>query len=241
MRRRLVGLYAIVLAASFIGGCSKSSNGTNPTGPGTTTAPHLATPTFTGPNTTSDSLGAIEAKSLSATMNFQVAFAESFQTGQAKQNGSTWSWTYHSSTSSFTATWSAVKQSDGSYSWSLVFNGQTDSVTYNNWTFLKGTTSSDGKSGNCTIYYSNTSSIGIQFNWTTASNGTVTGTVLVYNASGAVTEKVVITNNTDKSGEVDVYTGAQMTFKATWQSNGSGQWWEYDPSSGAQVYYGTWS
>ena len=117
----------------------------------------------------------------------------------------------------------------------------TDTLTYNNWTYLQGTTSSDGKTGNWTVYYSNTQKTEIQYNWSTSTSGTVTGIVQEFDTNGNLTEKISLVNNPDKSGEVDVYEGTIPIFKATWVSNGSGEWWEYDPSTGAQIYHGTWT
>lgn len=225
----------LVLLAFLAAGCSKkSSSSTEPTTP-----PQLTAPTFSGPNTQSDSVGAFEAQSYASGINLYTAFATSYMVGNGTQNGNTWTWSV--SQGQFTATWSGTVESDGSYMWKLVFNGPTDSVTYNNWTYLQGTTSADGKTGNWTVYYDNTTNTAIRYDWTTDSNGNVTGDVKMYDTDGTTQlERITVVNNADNSGEVDFYTGTVLTFKATWTSSGSGQWWDYD-TSGTQTHHGTWS
>jgi hypothetical protein len=141
----------------------------------------------------------------------------------------------------FTEKWTGTIESNGDYQWSLVYNGATDSATYANWTYLNGTTSKDGKTGSWSVSYTNTTKTEIQFNWSTSTDSTVTATAQLLDTSGNVLETTTLINHPDKSGEVDLNQGGVLIFKATWQSNGSGQWWEYNPSSGVQVYYSTWT
>lgn len=225
-------LMVAVLAAS----CSKSSN------PSTSnnTPPTLSHPNFSGPNTTSDSAGALEAQSVALEIGVYTALASSFMVGQGTQNGSSWTWTVPVG-ANFTEKWTGTIQSNGDYQWTLIFNGATDTLTYNNWTYLKGTTSKDGKTGSWTVYYTNTTKPQVQFSWSTSSDSTVTAVALVLDTSGNTLETTTLINHPDKSGEVDANEGGILIFKATWLSNGSGQWWEYDPSSGVQVYYSTWT
>jgi hypothetical protein len=124
--------------------------------------------------------------------------------------------------------------------WKLVLNGvdPSDGVSYNNWTALQGTTSSDGKNGSFKAYEENKTTFELEFDWTTV-NSVLTGTHKEYD-NGAFTGRNVIVNNPDNSGSMMLYTGAVNTKKATWIANGSGQWWSYN-SSGAQTGTGTWN
>lgn len=228
---------AVLAVIAFLAaGCSKSSSPTS----SNNTPPKLTTPTFTGPNTKSDSAGAIEAGNFIAGVNFYAALAEGYLAGNPTQNGNTWTGT--ATQGQLTITWTATALSDTGYTWKVVFNGPTDSVTYNNWTFLQGTTSSDGKYGSFTLYQPNTTKILSLFSWSTDASGNVPVDIKQYSTDGVtLVEEIKITDNADKSGEMDLYTGTVLTFKATWTSTGSGQWWDYDPSTGTQTYHGVWS
>ena len=61
-----------------------------------------------------------------------------------------------------------------------------------------------------------------------ADSGTLTGTIIANDTTGTLQAKYVFTNNSDKSGEVKIYTGTQLTLDATWTSSGSGQYTEWD-------------
>lgn len=222
--------------ALVVAGCSKSGSPTS----SSSTPPKLNHPIFAGPNTTSDSSGATQADGVALEIGLYTAIASSFMTGQATQNGNTWSWL--SSSGGVTETWSGTVATDGSYQWALTYNGSSDSANYTNWSYIKGTTSKDGSTGNFSVYITNTTDPQIEFNWTTGSNGTVTATIQNLDASGNIESTIKLINNPDKSGELDEYHGtSQLVFKAAWQSNGSGQWWEYDPSTGSVIYQSSWS
>ncbi len=239
MIRNLKGVAILLILAAFIAGCSKSSS----TSSGT--APTLTSPTFSGPSSTSasadTSAGAIAAKSSASIFNATAASYLGYYSGAGKQNGSSWTWTY--TIQSFTATWTATSSSSG-YNWSLVYNGTLSSngssATFNNWTAINGSESSDGKTGSWTIYYPNTTIVADNVSWSTSSSGTLTGTIIANDTTGTLQAKYVFTNNSDKSGEVKIYTGTQLTLDATWTSSGSGQYTEWD-DQGNLISNGSWS
>ncbi len=226
----------LLLAAAFLASCSKSSS-TGPSG----TAPTLTAPTFAGPTSTSStadtSYGAIYAKSAASLFNATASTFMGFYGGTASQSGNAWEWSY--SAGGFTAHWSATSSGDG-YDWKLVYNGSLQSVAYSNWTALSGHESTDGKTGNWTIYYENTSTIAYQVSWTTASDGTLSGTIVSIDSSGTLESKDEFTNKTDKSGELKVYTGSVMTLDVKWNADGSGTYTEYD-DTGAVKGSGSWT
>ena len=57
---------------------------------------------------------------------------------------------------------------------------------------------------------------------------------------GSVDAQTIVVNNPDNSGQLTLYSGTTLTFKAVWLPNGSGQWWTYDPN-GAQSGIGNWT
>ncbi|MCL5020782.1 MAG: hypothetical protein M1339_03785 [Bacteroidetes bacterium] len=235
MIRRSTKTIGFLMIGLIIAGCSKSSSPTS----SSSTPPQLNHPTFTGPVTASDSLGATTAQGIALEIGLESSLATSFMTGHPTQNGNTWSWT--SSSNGVTETWTGTVESDGSYQWALTFNGKTDTANYSNWVWIKGTTSKSGSTGSFSVNNTNTTNPYLEFSWTTASDSTVTATVQNLDSTGTVQSTINLINNPDKSGELDEYEGTSvLVFKATWQSNGSGNWQQLDPSTGTW-YYSSWS
>lgn len=237
MFHRVKPLFAVLLMFALLNsGCSKKDS--SPTEPQTTDTPTIPTVTFKGPNTSSTDINAQMIKSYASAMNTFSTMFLPYQQLQSARSGNTWTWTYTDRT--LTATFTATSQSDGSYQWKMVLNGvdADDGTTYNKWTALEGTTSGDGKTGSWKIYDENKTTVATEFNWTTTNN-VLTGIQKDY-SSGAVTDQITLINNPDNSGEMRVYSGTVMTYKATWTSTGSGQWWTYN-SSGAQSGTGSWT
>ncbi len=232
----------LVAMALLLASCSKSSS-TSPSG----TAPTLTAPTFSGPvtstppsDTSSGYAGYAYATGVATLFNETSAGFMNYFKGNAAQSGNSWTWS--STSGGFTATWTATSSSSG-YDWKLVYNGVLGNVTFSNWTALSGSESTDGKSGSWTIFYPPTTVPVYQLSWSTASNGTITGTILANNdTTGAVESKQVFTNNPDKSGELVVYygNGPQKEFDIIWNADGSGHYTMWD-DQGNVAANGTWS
>jgi hypothetical protein len=241
MRTNFILFTAVLAGTIVLAGCSKSSS-TTPTSSTTNTAPPFPSVTVSGPTTTSTEAHAQLAIGYAAEVNAysSTGLFGAFAGMNGTQNGNTWTWTITKGTLSVTFT--ETKQSDGSYTWSWVENGTDPStkVVYTNWTFFSGNRTSDSKSGNWRVYQDNTTVVAADFSWTTNATGTLTGTVLGY-TNGTLATKILVVNNSDKSGEVDVYAGTVLTFKATWIANGAGSWWTYDSGTGNQTGTGTWT
>jgi hypothetical protein len=226
---------ALLLFAFILAGCSKKDD--SPTEP-QVTAPTVPTLVFKGPNTNSTDQNAQMVKSyVSAINTFTTMFAP-YQYLQSVKDGNTWTWTYTEGT--LTVKMTAIPQNDGSFLWKMIFNGKDPSsnLTYSNWTAMEGSTSGDGKSGNWKIYDDNTTILAGDFTWATANN-VLTGTQKDY-SNGVSTGQIVVVNNPDNTGEMRVYSGTAMTYKATWTAAGAGTWWTYN-SSGTQSGTGSWS
>lgn len=236
MIHRSTQMFAALLAFAFVlSGCSK--NDSSPTEP-QLSAPTVPSLVFTGPNTTSTETNAQMIKSYVSAMNSFTTMFAPYQYIQSVRDGNTWTWNYTEGT--LTIKMTSTYQSDGSYLWKLILNGKdpSDGTTYNNWTAMEGSTSGDGKSGSWKIYEENTTTVGGDFAWAT-SNNVLTGTQKEY-TNGVSTGQIVLVNNPDNTGEMRVYEGTVMTYKATWTAAGSGQWWTYN-SSGTQTGTGSWT
>jgi hypothetical protein len=241
MRTKLFLFTFAVAMALVAAGCSKSSS---PTSPQTSSAPTFPLVTIKGPNTNSTNTYAQTTKATCASVSALTtpAFLGALITVNPTQSGNTWTWTATEATLSITST--ATKQSDGSYTWSATLNGidPSDSVHYNNWVALTGSSSADGKSGDFKSYNVNATTLEGDFIWSTNASGVLTATLQSYSSNGStVTGKLVITNNPDNSGELDEYTGTVLVFKSTWVAAGTGSWWTYDSGTGTQTGTGTWS
>ncbi len=229
---------AIALVATS---CNKKSS--SPTAPQSSTPPAFPSVTVKGPNTTSTDSHAQLAVTYSAEVNALAnsALFGAFAGLNPAQTGSTWTWTVVEST--LTVTFTETQNADGSISWSWKENGTDPSthVTYSNWVFFSGTRSADGKSGEWKVYNDNTTILAADFTWSTSASNVFTGTLQGYNSSGVLTDKIVVINNADGSGEVDAWNATVLVFKATWVAAGTGTWTTYDSTTGAQTATGTWS
>ncbi len=237
--RTFVTLLAFALVVS-LGGCSKKAD--TVTGTGTQTqSPQIPAQHFSGPTTSSTDPYAQATITYATSINAMTSWSTAFSGLSATQNGNTWTWSY--GTSAFTETYTATKLSDGSYSWKFVLNGQVDanSPNYNNKTLFEGTTSADGKSGTWKIYYDTSTTVLAQLDYSTDANGTVTGTYQEFDTDGTLSGKIIVTNNSDKSGEVQYFDKTILVYKSTWQANGSGTWYTYDSTTGNQTGTGTWN
>ena len=232
MFRRAIDLlpigWAIVLLMS---GCTNSPNGPNPTSP---TMPSF---TFKAPNTKSSDPNVQSVTAAVASMNSYAQQFSLLKSLSGVQKGNTETWTYRMNT--VTVTLTGTIQPDGSSQWAMVLNGtDTSGATYSNFTVARGTSSGDGKSGTWDLYDSTSTSPQSELSWT-MTNSILNGTLKSFTGS-SVSAQTVVVNNPDNSGQLTLYTGTTLTFKAVWQPDGSGNWWTYDPN-GAQTGTGNWT
>jgi hypothetical protein len=235
MKKLLLILVSFLLL--FIFGCSSDDNPASNSG----TAPGAPAVQVSGPSGTSTDQHALMARQYAMVVNGFASYASAYGQAGGTQNGNTWTWSATQGTFSYTMT--AVKESNGSYSWKLVLNGtpQGSPDGYDNWTAMEGSTSADGKSGSWTIYQVNSTIKAAYFIFSTDANGTLTADLTAYNDRGVEEGKYVFINNTDGSGELSFYDGTVRVLKVTWIANGSGSWWTYNSTTGAETGTGTWS
>jgi len=227
----------VLTLAAFFASCSKS---TSPGG----TAPTLNAPTLSGPVSSASadtSKAAYLADSIATTFDFTAGEYVSLLTGHTgSQSGSTWTWSYTDPQTGLTITWTATSVSNG-YDWKLVENGTSSGITFNNWTALNGYESSDGKTGNWTLYYPGITQAADSAAWSTDANGTLSGTIVAYSTSGAIANTFVFTNDNiaNHTGDLKIYVGPVSTTyeDISWTASG-GTWTIY--YDGVAVSQGSW-
>ncbi len=235
MIKSLRGAGILLALAFLLASCSKSSN---PTGPAAK-PPSLTAPTFKGPGASADSVGQ-NVNGLALTFNtFAAGYTALISdAGSPSVSGNTWTWTINGGTYTITLT---ATQSDTTYLWKSVINGTYNGSLDKNWTAFQGSETASGSNGDWTLYNTNSTTPLSKVNWSTDSNGNLTGTIIGYDSTGTQTDKYVFVNNKDNSGELEEYTnGSTLILKVTWTSSGAGAWWEYD-DQGNLVGSGTWS
>jgi hypothetical protein len=230
---KVVGLTVAVML--LVAGCSKNESSPTET---QSMSPPLPNIVFKGPGSSANDPSLLLMRSYVSTLNsFAITLAPlAFST--PVQTAGTWTWTNINKTLTLVLT--ASTQNDGTYLWKLVFDGvdPTDGTAYDHWLGVDGTSSADGKTGSGKTYVRNKTQVSSEFNWATTNN-ILTGTLKPY-INGIAFGQTVVVNNPDNSGELRVYTGSFLVYKAVWQTNGSGQWWSYD-ANGIQIGTGTWT
>lgn len=196
-----------------------------------------------GPNTTSTDPYVFIAKTYAQLFtNISLQFV-SIQNVPGNQNGNTWS--YEVTLQGITTKYQGVKNSDGSVLWTITWSSTNGSITYNNWKAYDAYATADGKNGYWRVYEENDTVRVGEYTWSTASNGTVAGTISDF-TNGIEDERAVFNSRTDGSGELNIFatvTGVlTMVLKTniTWQANGSGSWTTYK-NDGTNEATGTWT
>lgn len=131
-----------------------------------------------------------------------------------------------------------VYSTDEEYSrWKIIYNGTDPNGTaFINWVFMEAEQTADGNSGSLFIYQDNSTDLAGKWTWNNSADGSYDFTFLDYSDSG---EKLDIHTNSDKSGEMNLYENVDgqfvLRYKITWNSDGSGAWWDYESNEN-----GTW-
>ncbi|MCI0562297.1 MAG: hypothetical protein MN733_27755 [Nitrososphaera sp.] len=143
------------------------------------------------------------------------------------------------SVSDSTHTWSTVQGGvtntltgtllpGGGYDWKLVLNGKRDdTTTFNNWTAFEGIVDSARRNADWEIYAENTTVKNKDFLWTISSSISLVGTLNVYTGD-VITGSVVITDNANDTGVIEIFENGVKRYRAIWTSSGTGYYWYYD-------------
>ena len=123
---------------------------------------------------------------------------------------------------------------DNQYHWVLTYSGTFEGYQYNNAKVLEAWQDMDGTSGKLVVYDPEENAQVAEWSWQEDENGTLTVRYKEY--TGGV--EIIVVQNPDLSGSLEVYENSVLTFKANWNADGSGTWWVYD-ENGTQT--GTWT
>lgn len=226
--KKITTLLIVLATMLLIAGCDKDSNPIDTTPTKKPTAPQVA---FHGPTTNSTNEYAITAQSLSQMFNGYASFFGIFAGLEGTQNGNTWTYTYTMGT--MTETITVTQLNDGSYTWSVVFNGSDGPDVYTNWKAFEGTSSADNKSGTWKIYAENSTQLEAELAWATDAQGNETGMLKVYE-NGVLNEQLDVVNNINGSGSVKLYQKKSssndlfLNMEIVWAANGTGSYTVYN-------------
>ena len=221
----------IIVLALFLFGCNEENPITIYTGP------PLPIVGFRGPATSSTHAEVDSTKARVEGFNEFTLYLGDFSNTEPSVSGNTYTWSLVREGVTYRLT--GVMMADSSFSWKLVLNGnQNGGTTYNNWTAFEGTTDAARKNAHWSIYAEHTTVKSSDFIWTVTSLSLI-GTLNVY-TDGVISGSTVITDNSNNTGEIRIYQGAVLTYRAVWISNGSGQYWYYN-ENGTIASQGSWS
>lgn len=221
----------LLFSAVMIASCSKKEN--NPAVPENTesqtnnqTTPSVPKLFFKGPNTSVVNEITNQIKNfISGFNNYSLPLSSAFASVQPKNSGNEWKWVL-SHDNGATETFTAISNADGSFTWTVTYNGTINAVSYTNWKAMEGTTSKDGKSGEWKIYKDNTAIVAAKISWSNNSSA-VTGTLTVYENS-VLQSKTEIVNNSNQAGALKYYgEGPTILWEADWNADGTGTWKTY--------------
>lgn len=238
----LIWVLAVAFLSFFVS-CSKDDDEPEPQ---QQQAPTFSTKTVAVPDAMMQSSdeGAQEAVAYVNLANSFTGLANSFIPPQkcapykSTNDGPPWIYTWEviDGEDQYTVTLT-ISQTSSGYEWDMVIDGTIDGIVVNNFLFMHGELSNDGKNGLFTLYDFETGEICMYVTWNTDDNG-------VYSVTFEIPEdiKVNVTSNLDGSGDVEVYEwengNYQLEWKAVWTSDGHGEWWSYE--NGVLVDHGTW-
>ncbi len=125
-----------------------------------------------------------------------------------------------------------VYSTDDEYTkWKIIYNGtDPNGTTYVNWVCIEAEQTADGNNGTLIIYQENSTELAAKWTWSNSSDGSSDVTFINYSEDS--NWKLDIHSNADKSGEMNIYEEVDgqyvLRYKITWNSDGSGAWWDYE-------------
>lgn len=245
LRRKLFAGMIVSVCLIGIAGCSDDDN---PAGSGNgAEAPEFSIVTVSVPDAMTQSSDPMAQLTVS-----YVAFANTFSSwfsfftppaGAAKvaapagaHDGAPWVFTW--SEDGLTVTLTITEDSEN-YTWSVVLDGTDGETTYDDFTLIDAAASKDGSGGSLVIYDPATQSSALDWTWNQASGGPYNFLMTSYDSEGF---QIALTVNLDESGDLEYRMGDGAVFvrifRSEWQSDGSGDWWNY--ADGEIVDSGSW-
>ncbi len=147
-------------------------------------------------------------------------------------DGPPWIYTWTDGTITATLT---ITIEDNLYHWKLTYSGIIEGVQFDNVTVFEAWADQDGTYGKFIWYDTNTKEKIAEWVWDKDDQGVLSFTYTDYENG----DKIIIKQNPDLSGVLEVYENNLLTFKAQWNADGSGSWWTYE--NGSLTDSGTWT
>ncbi|RMG67086.1 MAG: hypothetical protein D6715_05470 [Calditrichaeota bacterium] len=155
------------------------------------------------------------------------------QTGHPVQQGEFWVWNLQVQQLSVVV--KAKILDNNQVSWQVIFNGSSDSTTYNNWTAVQGTTSVDGSEGTLQFFETNTTTLAATLSWTRHPDGRLEITYTIA-STGMVFTYVEMSSGTTELKATDSL--GRVRFQAQWTATGG--WWKEFDENGNVIDQGNW-
>ncbi len=144
-------------------------------------------------------------------------------------------WEYQWTAQGYTAKL-VITIENNQYHWKLSFSGSYNGQQVDNATYMEAWQNLDGKWGKLVVYdFMNQGATIAQWEWQEDDTGKLTFTYQEFTNN----TKIIVVQNPDLSGSLEMWNGTVLSFKATWNADGSGSWWTYD-DNGNETGTGTW-
>jgi len=131
-----------------------------------------------------------------------------------------------------------IDENDTLYTWKVIVSGTIDGAAINNFMLISARQGKDDSSGYLIMYDPSTAAMSVRIDWY-RSGGDYVLQYQMFNNS-----RVVVNSYHDGTGRVSYYewngSSYPLRFQATWNADGSGEWWTYN-SSGVNDGSGSWS
>ncbi|WP_456439755.1 hypothetical protein, partial [Caldithrix abyssi] len=114
--------------------------------------------------------------------------------------------------------------------------GTDGEMQYNNFVMYEAWQNLDGTYGKLVVYDPEYQNISTEWTWVQDDQGVITVTFINHYDQS----KIIVTQNQDLSGTLEVYENNILTMKISWNADGSGNWWTYD-DDGTLTGSGSWT
>jgi hypothetical protein len=237
---KLLILFTAMLSAIFISGCKKDNDDPQP---GQNAQEyHLKKVTIPDAMAQSNDPGAQMAVAYIDMVNGMASYSSMMTPpGKSskmnyKDDGETYTWEVDDVSGTYTVTLK-IRKTDYKTFWEMYITGTLDGHQLTNFKYIEAIQLNDGSGSTFTIYDLDTGQWYMDITWTDDGNGNFDLTFTVFEEM-----KLYISVSSDGSGWLEysewIMSAYQVTYKASWEASGHGQWWQYD--NGVPTDQGTW-
>ncbi len=236
---RLLTLFTAILSIILATGCKKDDN------PGSgQNAPEFKSKTVTVPDAMqqSNSPGAQMAVSYINMMNAMSSYENMMRPpGKTipvhfKDGENTYTWVVNDNSGSYTVTM-VVSETVEKIVWDMYITGTMDGHDLTDFLFIHAFQKKDESGSDFLVYDTETGNEYMDISWNVMGDGATGYDFVVFQETSL---KLII--NADGSGSIEAKEWENgtfvLTYRATWDASGHGEYWEYD--NGQQTDHGTW-